>query len=220
MGEISCLLEYERELWEKGYNLVAGIDEAGRGSLAGAVVAAAVILPVGLVIEGIKDSKELSPGQREKLYFQILNKSIAVAVGIVGEREIERINIKQASRLAMKKAVNSLRIYPQYLLIDAETIDSGLPQLKIIKGDKSSQSIAAASIVAKVTRDRMCIQWDALYPQYGFKKNKGYCTREHREALRKYGAAPLHRRNFVKNILCQENDKYEQISLFGGVSNK
>jgi len=220
MGEISCLLEYERELWRKGYTLVAGIDEAGRGSLAGAVVAAAVILPVGLVIEGIKDSKELSPRQREKLYFQILNKSIAVAVGIVDEREIEKINIKQASRLAMKKAVNSLRIYPQYLLIDAETIDCNLPQLKIIKGDKLSQSIAAASIVAKVTRDRMCFQWDSLYPQYGFKKNKGYCTKEHCQALRIYGAAPLHRRNFVKSVLRQEKEKYEQISLFGGVSNK
>ncbi|KUK11433.1 MAG: Ribonuclease HII [Clostridia bacterium 41_269] len=214
------MLEYERALWNKGYTLIAGIDEAGRGSLAGSVVAAAVILPVGLIIDGIKDSKELSPKQREELYLQILNKSIAVAVGVVNEREIEKINIKQASRLAMKKAVNSLRIYPQYLLIDAEVIDLNLPQLKIVKGDKLSQSIAAASIVAKVTRDRMCCQWDSMYPQYGFKRHKGYCTKEHCQALRVYGASPLHRKNFVKNVLQQGQERFEQISLFFGVNKK
>lgn len=206
------MLSYEREIWEQGYHLVAGVDEVGRGCLAGAVVAAAVIFPVGLLIEGVKDSKKLTAFQRERLYQQILCKSISVGVGIVDERIIDTINIRQASRLAMKRAVNSLRTYPDYLLIDAETIDIDLPQKKIIRGDSLSHSIAAASIIAKVTRDRLCIQWDAMYPQYGFKKNKGYCTKGHCLALQLYGPSPLHRRSFIKKIVYEAS--YRQIELF------
>jgi len=195
------VLKYERELWDQGYRLVAGVDEVGRGCLAGSVVAAAVIFPVGLQIEGVKDSKQLSSHRREELYDVIISRCISVGIGMVDERTIDRINIRQAARLAMKQAVTSLKIYPDYLLIDAESVDLDLPQKKIIKGDALSHSIAAASIVAKVYRDRKCVEWDALYPGYGLQHNKGYCTREHCDALRALGPSPIHRRTFLTKIL-------------------
>lgn len=195
------MLTYESQLWEKGYQLVAGIDEAGRGCLAGGVVAAAVIFPVGLRIPDVKDSKQLTAKKREQLYQQIIAECICHGVGMVGPEIIDRINIRQAARLAMKQAVDALRTTPEFLLIDAETIDSIIPQKGIVKGDSLSHCIAAASIIAKVYRDRKCAEWDELYPGYGLKNNKGYCTREHCEALRTLGPSPIHRKSFLSKIL-------------------
>jgi len=194
------LLVYERWLWQKGFQLVAGIDEAGRGTLIASVVASAVILPGGLVVEGINDSKLLNAKKREYYYQIILEKAIAIGIGRVDRDIIERINIKQAARLAMKLAVRSLKIAPDFLLVDAENVEFPIPQISIIKGDSLSQSVAAASIVAKVTRDRLCRQWDQMYPQYGIGKHKGYSTKEHREAILKYGPCPLHRRTFLRKM--------------------
>lgn len=201
------MLTYEKKLWDQGYSSVAGIDEVGRGCLAGSVVAAAVIFPVGLRIEGVKDSKQLSRKKREELYNLILSQCIAYGIGIVDERTIDRINIRQAARLAMKQAVEALGTQADYLLIDAETVDLAVPQLKIIKGDSVSHSIAAASIVAKVFRDRKCLEWDCQYPGYGLAQNKGYCTKEHCAALKALGASPLHRRTFLGNILPEQRQK-------------
>jgi len=207
------VLTYETFAWNQGYRLVAGVDEVGRGCLAGSVVAAAVIFPVGLQIEGVTDSKKLSSHRREELYESILSHCIAYGIGMVDESIIDRINIRQAARLAMKQAVISLPVQPEYLLIDAETIDIALPQMKIIKGDCLSHSIAAASIIAKVFRDRKCIEWDAQYPGYGISRNKGYCTREHCEALRLLGPSPIHRKSFLSKILPTQQE--QQLSFFG-----
>jgi ribonuclease HII len=195
------MLDYEQDLWDKGLQHIAGIDEVGRGCLFGDVVAAAVILPRGLVIEGMNDSKKLSEKKRDELYDAIMEQALSVGVGQVDAAAVDEINIKQAARLAMKQAVEQLSIVPDYLLIDAEKIDSALPQLSIIKGDQLSQSIAAASIVAKVTRDRMCLQWDLEYPEYGIALHKGYATKIHRENIIQYGISPLHRRSFLGNII-------------------
>lgn len=206
------MLKYENRVWKKGYHLAAGLDEVGRGCLAGPVTAAAVIFPRGLRIPGVTDSKGLTAIQREKLYHIIISRCISVGVGFVDEKTIDIINIKQAARLAMKKAVNSLRIYPDYLLIDAESVDLDLPQESIIKGDLHSHSIAAASIVAKVVRDRACIEWDRVYPRYGFKSNKGYHSKKHRGAIKTYGPCPLHRESFIQGILDERT--YNQPALF------
>ncbi|TCS79207.1 RNase HII [Tepidibacillus fermentans] len=195
------MLTHEREIWQRGIKYIAGIDEVGRGCLFGDVVAASVILPVDLVIEEIDDSKKLTPKKREELFHLIQEKSIAIGIGRVDVEIIEKINIKQAARLAMKKAVLSMPVEPEMLLIDAEKIDLTIPQRSIIKGDATSQTIAAASIIAKVTRDRLCEEWDQLYPQYGIKQHKGYATKLHREMIQLYGPTPLHRRSFLDNIL-------------------
>lgn len=192
-------LYYERKIWEKGLHLVAGIDEAGRGSLIGAVIAAAVILPRNYLCKDIKDSKLLSAAKREALYALICQKALAVGVGVAELEIVERLNVKNAARQAMVEAVKNLVIKPDYLLIDAENITVNIPQENIIKGDVKSQSIAAASIIAKVTRDHLCLKWDKLYPCYGFKKNKGYLTREHKNALLTYGPCSIHRLSFLKN---------------------
>ena len=209
------MLTYENQLWEQGYRLVAGIDEVGRGCLAGGVVAAAVIFPVGLRIPEVKDSKQLTPKKRDELYDQILDQCISFAVSMVDERAIDSINIRQAARLAMKQAVETLSTCPEYLLIDAETIDTKLPQKGIVKGDCLSHSIAAASILAKVYRDRKCAEWDQIYPGYGLKQNKGYCTREHCEALRKLGPAPIHRKSFLSKILSPVQEEVQIGFHFG-----
>lgn len=191
-------LAYERTLWAEGATAIAGVDEVGRGCLFGDVVAAAVILPPGLLLEGIDDSKRLSEKKRDELYDLILANAVAWSVGRVDAETIDKINIRQASRLAMKLAVEGLAAKPDHLLIDAETVDLALPQTKIIKGDMLSQSIGAASIVAKVTRDRLCEQiWDLNYAGYGIKDHKGYATKVHREALLALGPTPLHRRSFL-----------------------
>ncbi|MEC0179738.1 ribonuclease HII [Paenibacillus favisporus] len=195
------LLKYEREYIEKDYRYIAGVDEVGRGCLFGDVVAAAVILPEGLVLEGVDDSKKLSAKKRDLLYDVIMEQALAVSVGYVDARTIDEINIKQAARLAMKKAVLGLTIAADFLLVDAEHVDVPVPQLAIIKGDANSQSIAAASIVAKVSRDRLCEgEWEAKYPEYGIAIHKGYATKLHREQLAALGPTPMHRRSFLKNM--------------------
>ncbi|MBP1991359.1 ribonuclease HII [Paenibacillus eucommiae] len=195
------MLMYEKNLWDQGCTLVAGIDEVGRGCLFGDVVAAAVIMPYGLVLEDVNDSKKLSEKKRELLFELIMQEAVAVGIGIVDVDTIEAINIKQAARLAMKQAVHKLEILPEYLLVDAEKIDIELPQMSIIHGDAVSQSIAAASIIAKVTRDRMCIEWDELYPEYGIGVHKGYATKRHRDMLQRHGPTPLHRKLFIRNVM-------------------
>lgn len=190
-------LQFERRLWENGVTYVAGVDEAGRGCLFGDVVAAAVVLPRGLVIPDVDDSKKLSAAKREELYAVVVEKAVAVGVGRVDAGTIDRINIRQAVRLAMKRAIEQLGLCPEHVLIDAETIDVALPQTPIVRGDSLSQSIAAASIVAKVTRDRLCAEWDAAFPQYGIARHKGYGTKEHREAVLRFGPTPLHRMTFL-----------------------
>jgi len=198
------MLDYERELWEQGYRHIAGIDEAGRGCLLGDVVAAAVVLPEGLEIPGVDDSKKLSAKKREELYELIMDKAVSVGIGRVDAQTIDRINIKQAARLAMKLALEQLTPQPDYLLIDAEKVESPIRQLSIIQGDARSQSIAAASIVAKVTRDRLCLEWDMQYPEYRIAVHKGYATKEHRANIKEYGPCPLHRRSFLSNILAEQ----------------
>ncbi|MFV9509885.1 ribonuclease HII [Tepidibacillus sp. LV47] len=195
------MLTQERELWQRGIRYIAGIDEVGRGCLFGDVVAASVILPVDLEIEGINDSKKLTPKKREELYQIIQEKAVAIGISRVDVETIDKINIKQAARLAMKNAVLQMAVQPEMLLIDAEEIDLDIPQISLIKGDAISQSIAAASIIAKVTRDRLCEEWDQLYPQYGIKQHKGYATKLHREMIQFYGPTPLHRKSFLTNIL-------------------
>ncbi|MBD0380377.1 ribonuclease HII [Paenibacillus sedimenti] len=197
------MLEFEKRLWEQGLVHIAGIDEVGRGCLFGDVVAAAVILPAGFVLEEVNDSKKLSEKKRDALYEQIMNEAIAIGIGIVDVVTIEAINIKQAARLAMKQAVEQLQVIPDFLLVDAELVDVDMEQEAIIHGDALSQSIAAASIIAKVTRDRMCMDWDEQYPEYGIAVHKGYATKHHREMLLRYGPTPLHRKLFIRKIMAQ-----------------
>lgn len=203
------LLRFEASLWEQGLALVAGIDEVGRGCLFGDVVAAAVVLPRGWVIEGVNDSKQLSEKKRETLYEEIVREAVAWSVARVEAAVIDRINIRQASRMAMKQAVLGLGLMPDHLLIDAETVDLAVPQTPIVKGDALSQTIGAASIVAKVTRDRLCADvWDALYPGYGIRNHKGYATKEHREALLQLGPTPMHRKSFLGNLFAVQQELF------------
>ncbi|MBB6736064.1 ribonuclease HII [Cohnella zeiphila] len=202
-------LYFEKERWSQGLTVVAGLDEVGRGCLFGDVVAAAVVLPPGLVIEEIDDSKKLSEKKRERLYDVIIEQAVDWSVARVDAETIDRINIRQASRLAMKTAVEALKIRPEHLLVDAETVAVDLPQTPIIKGDARSQTIGAASILAKVTRDRLCKEvWDALYPGYGLAENKGYATKEHREALLALGPTPLHRRSFLGKLVAEQQELF------------
>ncbi|WP_237087900.1 ribonuclease HII [Paenibacillus crassostreae] len=199
------MLQYENLYWEQSYQHIAGVDEVGRGCLFGDVVAAAVILPQGLQIEGVNDSKKLSAKKRDALYVVIMEKALAVGVGHVDAQTIDNINIKQASRLAMKRAIESLSINPDFLLVDAEKIQVEIPQLAIVKGDANSQSIAAASIIAKVTRDRLCEgAWESMYPDYGIAVHKGYATKVHREQITNLGITPMHRRSFLNNLLAEQ----------------
>lgn len=201
------ILTYERGLWEAGYDLVAGIDEVGRGPLAGPVVAAAVILPKECKIEGVNDSKKLSAKKREELYDIILEKAVSYGIGVVSNERIDEINILQATYEAMREALSQLQPKADYILADAVTIPMvSIPQRGIIKGDAKSMSIGAASIVAKVYRDRMMEAYEEVYPGYGFASNKGYGAAEHIEGIKKQGITPIHRRTFVKNFLPQEGD--------------
>lgn len=195
------MTEYERRCYEKGYKLIAGVDEVGRGPLAGPVVAAAVILGEGLLIPGVNDSKKLSEEKREYLYGEIKSKAISCSIGIVDEKIIDEINILNATYLAMKKALDGLAVKPEFILLDAVTLkDIDIPQKGIIKGDSLSLSIAAASIIAKVERDRMMSKYDEIYPQFSFGRHKGYGTGEHIECIKKYGLLPIHRRSFTKKF--------------------
>jgi ribonuclease HII len=201
------LIEIEKEIADRGYKLVACIDEVGRGCLAGDVVACAIVMPLDSIIPGVKDSKKLTPKKREELYEKILDKAIAVGLGQVGPDTIDNINIKESTKLAMKKAVENLkdkdgkRVIPDYLLIDAERVPVDIPQRSIVKGDELVYGIACASIVAKVYRDRLCESWGNEFKGYSIEKNKGYGTKEHREAIKKLGPSPIHRMSFIKNIL-------------------
>ena len=188
---------FEKKATAEGFNNVAGIDEAGRGPLAGPVVSAAVILPQNFSVNGVVDSKKLKIKKRLRLYQEIYTHAVSVGVGIVDSVEIDRINILQASLLSMLMATQNLKPQPECLLIDGTfSISSQLPQRPIAKGDTLSISIAAASIVAKVTRDRMMEEYHTYYPQFGFSQHKGYPTRAHKEAIRKFGYCPIHRRSF------------------------
>jgi ribonuclease HII len=199
-------LDYENELWHKGFVKVAGVDEAGRGSLVGGVVAAAVVLPQGSFIDGVRDSKALSANRREALYKVITHTALAWGIGIVDEVMIDKINILQATRLAMKLAVEDLDTGADHLLVDAETIPVSIPQTRLIHGDAISHSISCASIIAKVTRDRMCRLWHEEFPNYGILANKGYCTRGHLQALLAYGPCPIHRKSFTRKLLLKHSN--------------
>lgn len=197
------LKEIEEELYNSGTKCICGIDEAGRGPLAGPVVVAAAIMPRYSMIEGVNDSKKVSEKKREELYEIITNEAIAYGVGIIDQKEIDRINILNATKEGLTMAVKELSIKPDLIIVDALTkIDTdGIDYRSIVKGDAKCYSISAASIIAKVTRDRIMRQWDEVYPQYGFAKHKGYGTAEHIAAIKEYGLCPLHRLSFVKNIV-------------------
>lgn len=191
--------EYEQKHYEEGYRAICGVDEAGRGPLCGPVVAAAVILPLGLEIEGLNDSKKLTEKKREALFDVICEKALAYAIAEASPAEIDEINILNASMLAMRRAVEALKIPADFALIDGNCSRGfTIPTETVVKGDAKSYSIAAASILAKVTRDRGCIELDREYPEYGIAKHKGYPTKDHMDAVREHGPAPIYRKSFLK----------------------
>ncbi len=195
--------DYENELYKTGIKYIGGVDEVGRGPLVGPVVTACVILPKDFYDERINDSKKLSEKKREELYDVIMENAISVGIGMSSEKVIDEINILEATKRAMKEAINNCSIKPEHVLIDAVKLDIDIPSTSIIKGDAKSQTIAAASIIAKVTRDRMMYELDKKHPEYDFAKNKGYGTKKHIEALYKYGPLKEHRKTFepVSSIL-------------------
>ena len=201
---MSDLWNYEHICYDEGFEIVCGIDEAGRGPLAGPVCAAAVILPRDLEIEGLNDSKKLSDKRRRALFDEIIAQAITYGIAFATEQEIDEINILQATFLAMRRALAQLSIQPSIALIDGNReTDFGLPVRTIVKGDSLSANIAAASILAKVTRDDFMLEQAKLYPEYGFDVHKGYGTKAHYEALRKYGPCPIHRRTFLKKFYAE-----------------
>ena len=193
----------ELKLYERNIEYICGIDEAGRGPLAGPVVIGAVILPQDSFIEGVNDSKKISEKKREKIYDQIIEEAVAWSVGIVDERTIDEINILNATKLGVKLALEGLKQKPDVIMVDAlNNMDTlGIPYISVIKGDAKNYSIAAASIIAKVTRDRMMKEWDEVYPAYGFAKHKGYGTAEHIKTIKEQGPCSIHRRSFIKNFV-------------------
>lgn len=197
---LQAMVDFDRDLLAEGD--ICGIDEVGRGPLAGPVVTAAVIMPPESRILYVDDSKKLTQAKREELYELIMNEAYAVSFGIKGVEEVDTLNILQATLLAMSEAVNHLEVIPDLIIADAVTIpDTQIKQVSVIKGDEKSYSVACASIVAKVTRDRMMIDYHELFPNYGFDANKGYGAAMHIEALKKYGPCPIHRRTFIKNFI-------------------
>ncbi len=201
---MSELWKFEHQCYDEGFEIVCGVDEAGRGPLAGPVCAAAVILPRDLEIEGLNDSKKLSDKRRRALFEQITAQAVSYGIAFATEQEIDEINILQATFLAMRRAMERLTVRPSIALIDGNReTDFGLPVRTIVKGDSLSADIAAASILAKVTRDDFMMQQAELYPQYGFDVHKGYGTRAHYDALRKYGPCPIHRRTFLKKLYAE-----------------
>lgn len=201
---------FERKLREQGITLVAGVDEVGRGPLVGPVVAACVILPEEFSLEGLTDSKKLSEKKREYFYDEIMRQAVSVGVGIISEKKIDEVNIYEATKLAMKEAISKCNIQPEHILIDAMPLSLDIPTTSIIKGDFKSITISAASVIAKVTRDRMLDELDKKYPMYDFKDNKGYPTKKHLDAIEEYGIIPEHRRSYgpVRDYL------EKQLSLF------
>ena len=207
------LLAYEKKLYKKNITLIAGVDEVGRGPLVGPVVAVAVILPKNYKLEGLDDSKKLTEKKREKLFPIIMNDAIAVGIGECSAKEIDEINIYEASRKAMMRAIDNLNVKPEHILVDAMPLFTDIPHDAIIHGDALSLSIAAASVIAKVTRDKMMIELDEKYPMYGFKKHKGYPTKLHLENLHKYGPLENYRFTYgpVRDLIikdgCDKSDK-------------
>lgn len=204
--ELERLLELkkiEKDLYEKGFENICGIDEAGRGPLAGPVVVAGVIMPKDSMIEGVNDSKKVSEKKREKLYDLIIEEAISYSVAIIGQDVIDDINILNATKQGVAEVVRGLDVKPNLILVDALThIDTnGIPYDSIVKGDAKCYNISAASILAKVTRDRIMRQWDEIYPQYGFYSHKGYGTAKHIAAIKEYGLCPIHRKSFTKNFV-------------------
>lgn len=195
--------EFEKAAVNSGFSCICGVDEAGRGPLAGPVCAAAVILPEGAVIEGLDDSKKLTEKKREKLYDIIKETAVAYSVAYGTLEEIETVNILEATYLAMNRAIEGLSVKPDFALIDGNRVPRGIkiPCETIVKGDSKSMSVAAASVLAKVTRDRLMLEYDKKYPEYNFKKRKGYGTKEHTELIKQYGPCEIHRLSFLKNIL-------------------
>lgn len=187
---------FERKLHDEGYTLIAGVDEVGRGPLAGPVAATAIIMPKDCYIEGVTDSKKVSPKKRKELKKQILERAIAVSTIFINEKIIDEVNIYEATKLAMYQAINGLDPKPDYVLIDAMPLDLDIPHESIIKGDEKSFTIACASIIAKEARDELMDEFDQKYPEYDFKQNKGYPTKKHRNALLTYGVTPIHRRTY------------------------
>ncbi len=197
------LLKYEKELYEKNISLIAGVDEVGRGPLVGPVVAAAVILPKNYELLGLTDSKKLSEKKRDAFYEILQTDAIAIGVGVISAKIIDEVNIYEASKLAMKEALSNLKIKPEYVLIDAMPLDLDVDSTSIIHGDALSLSIAAASVIAKVTRDKMMYDLDKIHPEYGFAKHKGYPTKQHLQAIKKYGVLDNYRFSYkpVKNVV-------------------
>ena len=202
-ARLELLKEKENELRKRGFNSICGIDEAGRGPLAGPVVVASVIMPAESNIEGVNDSKKISEKKREKLYEQILDEAISYGVGIVGQDEIDEINILNATKKGLTMSLQELTVKPDLIIVDAlNHIDTmGIPYESIIKGDAKCYSISAASIIAKVTRDRIMREWDKVYPEYGFERHKGYGSSAHIEAIKEYGLCPIHRRSFTSHFV-------------------
>ena len=195
--------EFEKAAVNSGFSCICGVDEAGRGPLAGPVCAAAVILPEGAVIEGLDDSKKLTEKKRERLYDIIKQTAVAYSVAYGTLEEIETVNILEATYLAMNRAIEGLTVKPDFALIDGNRVPRGIkiPCETVVKGDSKSVSVAAASVLAKVTRDRLMLEYDKKYPEYNFKKHKGYGTKEHTELIKQYGPCEIHRLSFLKNIL-------------------
>ena len=200
---LNLLKAEELKLYENNIEYICGIDEAGRGPLAGPVVVGAVILPKDSFIEGVNDSKKISEKKREKIYEQILEEAISYSVGIVDQKTIDEINILNATKLGVKIALEGLKQRPDVIMIDAlNNMDTlGIPYISVVKGDAKNYSIAAASIIAKVTRDRIMKEWDEIYPIYGFSKHKGYGTAEHIRIIKENGPCILHRKSFIKNFV-------------------
>ncbi len=201
--------KYERELRKKGITLIAGVDEVGRGPLVGPVVAACVILPLDFSLDGLTDSKKLSEKKRDFFFEEIKKQAIAIGIGIKDENVIDEVNIYEATKLAMIDAINNCKVKPEHVLIDAMPLDLDIPTTSIIKGDLKSITISAASVIAKVTRDRMMYELDEKFPMYEFKKNKGYPTKAHMEAIKKYGIIKEHRKTFgpVRDYILENGGK-------------
>ena len=209
-ARLSSLRSMEVDLWREGFRFVGGIDEAGRGPLAGPVAAACVILPGAVWLEKLDDSKKLSPSTRDRLYAEIRQKAVAWGVGICDAGYIDRVNILQATKKAMILAVSAMKQAPDALIIDAIRLELDFRQVSVPRADSLCAAVSAASVMAKVTRDRMMDAMDARYPEYGFIRNKGYGTAEHIEAIRKYGLTPIHRRSFTRGMMSEERESHAE----------